>query len=44
MDNTFEKREMLFGQYIGQEVFCDTSLDLDKTDYITLLHNAGDAS
>lgn len=44
MENNYKNREMFFGQYIGQEVFCDTSEPLEKVTYQTLLSYVGDMS
>ncbi len=44
MKNTLQLKEMFFGQYFGQEVFCDSSVGLEKESYQEVYHSVGDMS
>lgn len=42
--NNFKTKEMFFGQYFGQKVFCDSSVGLENKTYQDVYHFVGDMS
>jgi len=42
--NNFDTKNKLFGQYIGQNVYCDDSTGIKNEDFYSLYHSVGDMS